>query len=209
MTIGSSPTACTRTTAATTIRWSIGLVPNINNLDHWGVSATLEWRLSDTFSLKSITAYRDWSNEFGRDSDGTPLPNNATYDESKHRQFTQEFQLTGTAGKLDWAAGAFYYDAHDSNQRLRFPATRRSSTRTMRLTGRTPRTGRSSRRARSTSPTSSRSRSAAATPTTRRTRPSTGRISSVASSIDNAFVPLSTTNTDYTIVARLRSGPMT
>ena len=96
------------------------LVPNINNLEHWGVSATLEWKLSDALSLKSITAYRDWWNNFGRDSDGTPLPNNATYDESKHRQFTQEIQLTGTAGKLDWAAGAFYYDAHDSNQGFDF-----------------------------------------------------------------------------------------
>ena len=96
------------------------LVPNINNLQHWGVSATLEWKLSDALSLKSITAYRDWWNNFGRDSDGTPLPNNATYDESKHRQFTQEIQLTGTGGKLDWAAGAFYYDAHDSNQGFDF-----------------------------------------------------------------------------------------
>ena len=96
------------------------LVPNINNLEHWGVSATLEWKLSDAVSLKSITAYRDWWNNFGRDSDGTPLPNNATYDESKHRQFTQEIQLTGTGGKLDWAAGAFYYDAHDSNQGFDF-----------------------------------------------------------------------------------------
>src|SRR5262245_7342256 len=96
------------------------LVPNINNLEHWGVSATLEWKLSDAVALKSITAYRDWWNNFGRDSDGTPLPNNATYDESKHRQFTQEIQLTGTASKLDWATGAFYYDAHDSNQGFDF-----------------------------------------------------------------------------------------
>jgi len=96
------------------------LVPNINNLEHWGVSATLEWRLTDSLRLKSITAYRDWWNEFGRDSDGTPLPNNATFDVSTHRQFTQELQLTGTAGKLDWAAGAFYYDAHDTNQGFDF-----------------------------------------------------------------------------------------
>ncbi len=96
------------------------LVPNVNNLDHWGVSATLEWQLTEGLRLKSITAYRDWWNEFGRDSDGTPLPNNATFDESKHRQFTQELQLTGTAGSLDWVAGAFYYDAHDSNRGFDF-----------------------------------------------------------------------------------------
>jgi iron complex outermembrane receptor protein len=96
------------------------LVPNINNLEHWGVSATLEWQIAEGLKLKSITAYRDWWNEFGRDSDGTPLPNNATFDESTHRQFTQEFQLTGTAGKVDWVAGAFYYDAHDTNRGFDF-----------------------------------------------------------------------------------------
>ena len=91
-------------------------VPNINDLNHWGVSATLEWKLTDAVRLKAITAYRRFWNNFGRDSDGSPLPNNATYDESTHRQATQEVQLTGTSGGLDWAAGAFYYDAYDTNR---------------------------------------------------------------------------------------------
>ncbi len=96
------------------------IVPNINDMDHWGVSGTFEWKLSDSVTLKSITAYRRFWNKFGRDSDGTPLPLNATYDDSRHRQVTQEIQLTGTAGRLDWATGAFYYDAHDSNQGFDF-----------------------------------------------------------------------------------------
>jgi iron complex outermembrane receptor protein len=91
------------------------LFPNINNMEHWGVSATLEWKLNDDVKIKSITGYRKFWNKFGRDSDGSPIPVDATYDDSRHRQFTQEFQLTGTAGQLDWATGAFYYDAHDSN----------------------------------------------------------------------------------------------
>jgi iron complex outermembrane receptor protein len=95
-------------------------VPNINDMDHWGVSGTFEWGLTESVKLKSITAYRRFWNKFGRDSDGTPLPLNATYDDSRHRQFTQEIQLTGTAGQLDWATGAFYYDAHDSNQGFDF-----------------------------------------------------------------------------------------
>jgi iron complex outermembrane receptor protein len=96
------------------------IVPNINNMNHWGVSGTFEWKLSDSVSFKSVTAYRRFWNKFGRDSDGTPLPLNATYDDSRHRQFTQELQLTGTAAQLDWATGAFYYDAHDSNQGFDF-----------------------------------------------------------------------------------------
>jgi iron complex outermembrane recepter protein len=95
-------------------------VPNVNDMDHWGVAATFEWQVSDAVRLKSITGYRRFWNKFGRDSDGTPLPNNATYDDSRHRQFTQEIQLTGTAGRLDWATGAFYYDAHDSNRGFDF-----------------------------------------------------------------------------------------
>jgi iron complex outermembrane receptor protein len=92
-------------------------VPNINDLDHWGVSGTYELKLSDNLNLKSVTAYRRFWNKFGRDSDGSPLPNNFTYDDTRHRQFTEEVQLTGTAAKqFDWAVGAFYYDAFDSNR---------------------------------------------------------------------------------------------
>lgn len=91
-------------------------VPNINNLLHWGVAGTLDWKLSDNVNLKSVTAYRTFRNEYGRDSDGSPLPSNFTYDDARHRQFSEELQLTGTAGDLSWAAGAFYYDAFDSDR---------------------------------------------------------------------------------------------
>jgi iron complex outermembrane receptor protein len=90
--------------------------PNINDLQHWGVSGTLEWKLTDNVNLKSVTAYRTFWNQFGRDSDGSPLPIDGTYDDNRHRQFTEELQLTGTYSRLDWATGVFYYDAHDSNR---------------------------------------------------------------------------------------------
>jgi len=90
--------------------------PNINDLDHWGVSGTLDYELTDNVALKSITAYRKWWNKFGRDSDGSPMPADHTYDESRHRQWTQELRLTGTTGSLDWTVGGFYYWAKDSNR---------------------------------------------------------------------------------------------
>jgi iron complex outermembrane receptor protein len=90
--------------------------PNINNLQHWGVSGALEWKLTDNMQLKSVTAYRTFWNKFGRDSDGSPLPVDGTYDDNRHRQVTEEIQLTGTVSRFDWAAGGFYYDAHDSNR---------------------------------------------------------------------------------------------
>ena len=95
-------------------------VPNINNMDHWGVSGTLDWDATDYLHLKSITAYRNWWNKFGRDSDGSPLPANATYDDSRHNQFTEEVRATGSISQLDYAAGVFYYHANDSNQGFDF-----------------------------------------------------------------------------------------
>jgi iron complex outermembrane recepter protein len=97
-------------------------VQNINVLDHWGAAATLEWAISDNVQLKSITSYREFENTFGRDSDGTPLPVDHTWDTSIHEQWTQEIQVTGLAAdqRLDWAAGFFYYDATDSNQGWNF-----------------------------------------------------------------------------------------
>ena len=72
----------------------------------------VDWDVSDNVHFKSITSYREFENTFGRDSDGTPLPVDHTWDTSIHEQTTQEFQLTGLAadGKflytLDAAAGA-------------------------------------------------------------------------------------------------------
>jgi len=93
--------------------------PNVNELTHWGLQATVDWDLTDNVSLKSTTSYREFDNSYGRDSDGTPLPQLFTWDTAKHEQFTQEVQLNGLAGsmqRLEWTTGLFYYDAFDSNQ---------------------------------------------------------------------------------------------
>jgi iron complex outermembrane receptor protein len=97
-------------------------VENVNELEHWGVSMTVDWDITGSVHFKSISAYREFDNTFGRDSDGTPLPVDTTWDTSKHDQTTQELQITGIAanGKLDWATGFFYYDAKDSNQGWNF-----------------------------------------------------------------------------------------
>jgi len=97
-------------------------VENVNQMEHWGVSMTVNWELSNNVQFKSITSYREFENTFGRDSDGTPLPVDHTWDTSIHNQTTQEFQITGLAfdGKLDWATGLFMYDADDSNQGWNF-----------------------------------------------------------------------------------------
>lgn len=88
--------------------------PNENNLNHWGVSATTNWDIAPTLQLKTITAYRNWWNTFGR-GDASPLGNSETFDDTTHHQFTEEWQLIGTLQRLDYTFGAFYYGAFDQN----------------------------------------------------------------------------------------------
>ncbi len=91
-------------------------VPNVNDLNHWGLAGTLDWKLGDDLNLKAVTAFREFRNQYGRDSDGSPLSENSTYDDAFHQQFTEEVTLTGKSGPLDWATGAFYYSANDSDR---------------------------------------------------------------------------------------------
>ena len=97
-------------------------VQNVNVMEHWGVAATVDVDISENLQFKSVTSYREFENTFGRDSDGTPLPVDHTWDTSIHEQFTQEFRVTGLAagGRLDWAAGLYFYEADDSNQGWNF-----------------------------------------------------------------------------------------
>ena len=49
-------------------------MPNINDTQMQGGSATLAWNIGDFWSLKSVTAYRESDTETNIDFDTTPLP---------------------------------------------------------------------------------------------------------------------------------------
>ena len=80
-----------------------------------GVSLLGEWNVSDTFTLKSITAYRDgYTSGPGIDFDGTPQPfldvaaNGKVY---KDHQFSQELQAQIETDRLQGIVGLYYMDA--------------------------------------------------------------------------------------------------
>ncbi len=89
--------------------------PNISEVFHWGVSSSVDWNIADALSMKLILAHRKFDAEFGRDSDGSPLPINHTFDRFVHDQDSAELrfngQLFGTV--TDWTAGAFWFQATD------------------------------------------------------------------------------------------------
>ena len=91
--------------------------PNVDDLTEYGMANTINYTVAPDITFKAITAYRRFSNSFGRNSSGSPLPINYTWDTSNHHQWSEEATLTGTAfQKLDWTVGGFYYDGTDSNQ---------------------------------------------------------------------------------------------
>ncbi len=85
--------------------------PNRNNMDAWGVNATVEWDLG-RITVKSITAYREIEALFGGDGDASPLPINSTEQAQDQNQISQELQLLGTGfdDHLKWVVGLFYFD---------------------------------------------------------------------------------------------------
>ncbi len=92
-----------------------GTAPAESETDILGLSATFSYDISDGLSFKSITAWRDLDSEFARDGDHSPHRISQFYDDLKQDQFTQELQLLGQTGKLNWIAGAYYFAEDGDN----------------------------------------------------------------------------------------------
>jgi len=92
--------------------------PNVDDVDSWGGSFAANWDFQ-SFSLKSITAYREMDTEFARDGDNSPAQYIQTHNTGSQEQLSQEFQFLGTAfdDRLNWVMGAFYFQetAYDEN----------------------------------------------------------------------------------------------
>ena len=92
-------------------------IPPINTLKEYGVSGTVDVQLAENLSLKSISAYRNFSGDFAEDTDGSPLMLELVQNHVTHNQITQELRLNGaTAGdKLDYTLGGFYLRSSSRN----------------------------------------------------------------------------------------------
>jgi len=83
----------------------------VNRVKNWGVSATIDWELSSSLKLTSITAYRKLDGFYSVDHDNTPITGQLLSFAYDNRQLTQELRLNGDIGSLaDWTLGGFYYD---------------------------------------------------------------------------------------------------
>ena len=80
-----------------------------NDVEHWGISGTLNWDFGG-IRLQSITAYRDLSQDFVIDLADNEAPLFLIENDGRHKQFSEELQLSGSAAdeKLNWLVGLYY-----------------------------------------------------------------------------------------------------
>ena len=84
--------------------------PAVNRISGYGYSATIDYRFSDTLSLKSISAYRYYSGDWGLDEDGSPIGVTQLHNSVWHRQASEELRLSGRVlDQVNFTVGGLYF----------------------------------------------------------------------------------------------------
>ncbi len=79
-------------------------------IENLGGSGTLQWALTDTVNLTSVTAFEHFERFFEEDTEMSPFPLiNPTFS-AEIDQFTQELRVDGETDRMRWLLGFFYYD---------------------------------------------------------------------------------------------------
>ena len=79
-----------------------------SRLTELGASFTAKYDLTDAMALKFISAYRGFGGPYDNENDGLPALS-ATYIKYHEREHTDELQFTGSADRLKWTSGFFYF----------------------------------------------------------------------------------------------------
>ncbi len=92
------------------------LTPSVSVPRMWfdggGGSLGIDWKISDTLSVKSISAYREYQSGFTNDSDWSPLSAQLGDGNLPFHSFSEELRLNGSlvGGKLEYTVGGFLMD---------------------------------------------------------------------------------------------------
>lgn len=95
---------------------------NSGRVETSGFNARVEWAISDTIELTSVTDYKDYEKLLFIDVDSAPVNQAANYAGVDATSLTQEIRINGTTDQSRWVAGFYYLNIDtDSDNGLKFP----------------------------------------------------------------------------------------
>jgi iron complex outermembrane receptor protein len=88
--------------------------PNIGAVDARGLGLTLDWRLTDSLALKSISGYRRQEAQYTNDQKADTNVPGLNYSDEIFEQASEELRLSGSAFNqaVDWTLGAYYFKSN-------------------------------------------------------------------------------------------------
>lgn len=86
-----------------------------NKRDVSGIMASVSWAINDTWSMESISAWRDWSGKSVQDMESSLIPALISVFTTEADTFSQEFQLHYEGDRLKGLVGLYYYEEEMSN----------------------------------------------------------------------------------------------
>jgi iron complex outermembrane receptor protein len=91
-------------------------------IETFGINNRIEWDLSDSVRLTSVTDFKDYEKLVFIDVDSAPANQSANYAAVDATSFTQEIRLNGATDNSAWVAGFFYLNIDsESDNGLKFP----------------------------------------------------------------------------------------
>jgi iron complex outermembrane receptor protein len=97
-------------------------VPDSNAISGYGFSGQIDYELTDSLKLKSITAYRRYTARYAFD-EGTPIDTALIDNDNRLRQVSQELRLSGEIGPVNFTLGGFYFNYKaEARQRITLPS---------------------------------------------------------------------------------------
>ncbi|MGH6979076.1 MAG: TonB-dependent receptor, partial [Brevundimonas sp.] len=90
--------------------------PSFSKVDTLTIANTTQWELNDSVSFKNIFGYRKVDSHSYEDTDGLPIPLLEIERIFEQEQYSNEFQVFGDTGNLNWIAGAYYFNETGSDQ---------------------------------------------------------------------------------------------
>jgi iron complex outermembrane receptor protein len=86
-------------------------VPPINYMKEGNGAIDIDYKLTDSLSLKSITGFQYYENQFAEQTDASPIGVEILLQRQIHHSLSQEFRLNGNIGTaVDYTVGGFYLD---------------------------------------------------------------------------------------------------